>query len=48
VPTAITGFFGQNLQFVGFGTVWGVWLSVGIMAAVSVALYLGFKKRDWI
>ncbi|MCU1507481.1 MAG: magnesium transporter [Microbacteriaceae bacterium] len=48
VPTAITGFFGQNLAFAGFGTGWGVWMSIGFIAAASVALYLGFKKWDWI
>ncbi|MET4781663.1 magnesium transporter CorA family protein [Glaciihabitans sp. UYNi722] len=48
IPTAITGFFGQNLKFLGYGTVWGVWFSLGLMAAVSIALYLSFKKRDWI
>jgi magnesium transporter len=48
VPTAITGFFGQNLAFAGFGTVWGVWMSVVLIAAVSGILYLSFKKRDWI
>ncbi len=46
VPTAITGFFGQNVQFWGYGTVWGVWLSAVLMVGVSVALYFSFKKRD--
>lgn len=48
VPTAITGFFGQNLTFVGFGTVWGAWASLGLIAVTSAALYVQFKKRDWI
>jgi magnesium transporter len=48
VPTAITGFFGQNLQFLGFGTVWGTWLSIGLIALTSSALYLSFKRRDWL
>jgi magnesium transporter len=48
VPTAITGFFGQNLQFAGFGTVWGAWLSLVLIVVVSGALYLSFKKRDWV
>lgn len=48
VPTAITGFFGQNLKFVGFGTAWGTWLSVGLIAATSLVLYVSFKRRDWI
>jgi magnesium transporter len=48
VPTAITGFFGQNLAFAGFGTVWGVWMSMGLIVAASVALYAVFKSRDWL
>ncbi|MHB1172504.1 MAG: magnesium transporter CorA family protein [Lacisediminihabitans sp.] len=48
VPTAITGFFGQNVPFPGFATVGGLWLSVGLMLVISVTLYLGFKKRDWL
>ncbi len=48
VPTAITGFFGQNLAFAGFGTAWGLWMSVVLIIGVSGLLYLGFKRRDWI
>jgi magnesium transporter len=48
VPTAITGFFGQNLLFPGFGTVWGVWVSSAIILLVGGALYLSFRKRDWL
>ena len=48
VPTAITGWFGQNLSFAGFGTVWGVWMSVLLIVASSVALYFSFKKQDWL
>ncbi len=48
VPTAITGYFGQNFKFIGFGTSWGAWLSVGLIVVASVVLYLSFKKRDWI
>jgi magnesium transporter len=48
VPTAITGFFGQNLLFAGFGTAWGVWLSIGLIAVTSFGLYWSFKQRDWL
>ena len=48
VPTAITGFFGQNLAFPGFGTWWGVLVSSALIVAVGGALYLSFKKRDWL
>ena len=48
VPTAITGFFGQNLQFLGFGTQWGTYLSSGLIVVAGLALYTSFKSRDWL
>jgi magnesium transporter len=48
VPTAITGFFGQNLLFPGFGTVWGVVVSTVLIVAVGGALYWSFRRRDWL
>ncbi|MEP6480102.1 MAG: magnesium transporter CorA family protein, partial [Rhodoglobus sp.] len=35
VPTAITGFFGQNVAFPGFGTGWGVVVSLVLIAVTS-------------
>ena len=48
VPTAITGFFGQNLDFPGNGTVWGVIASSALIVLVGGALYLSFRRRDWL
>lgn len=48
VPTAITGFFGQNLNFPGFGTAWGVVVSSAIIVLTGGVLYLSFRKRDWL
>ena len=48
VPTAVTGFYGQNIPYPGFGTHTGFWTSAGIMLALSVLLYTVFKRRDWI
>jgi magnesium transporter len=48
VPTAITGFYGQNLPYPGSGTHWGVLLSTALIAALSAALYLTFKRKDWL
>ncbi len=31
VPTAVTGFYGQNVPYPGFGREWGVWASVAII-----------------
>lgn len=48
VPTAITGFYGQNLPYPGTGEVWGFWVSSVLMVAMSVGLYIVFKKKDWL
>jgi magnesium transporter len=48
VPTAITGFYGQNLPYPGYATHWGVWFSTGLIAALSALLYLVFKRKDWL
>ncbi|WP_375480636.1 magnesium transporter CorA family protein [uncultured Jatrophihabitans sp.] len=48
VPTAVTGYFGQNVPYPGFGQHWGFWLSVGVVVAIALALYVSFKRRDWL
>jgi magnesium transporter len=48
VPTAITGFYGQNLPYPGFEQSWGFWMSTVAILALSCSLYLSFKKRDWL
>ncbi|GAB2485363.1 magnesium transporter CorA family protein [Jatrophihabitans fulvus] len=47
VPTAVTGWFGQNLPYPGFEKPWGFWLSVVIIVGAAAALYVSFKRRDW-
>jgi Mg2+ and Co2+ transporter CorA len=48
VPTAVTGFFGQNVPYPGFGTEAGVIASVTIMLVMAAALYLVFKRKQWL
>ncbi|MDH6135854.1 magnesium transporter [Kitasatospora sp. MAA4] len=48
VPTAITGFYGQNVPYPGFGTEWGFLLSTGLTVVLSAVLYVSFKRKDWI
>jgi magnesium transporter len=48
VPTLITGFYGMNVPYPGFGHEWGVITSSGLMVVLSVALYALFRKRDWL
>ena len=48
VPTAVTGFYGQNVPYPGFSQAGGFWMSTGLIVALSVVLYLVFRRRDWI
>ena len=48
VPTLVTGWYGQNVPYPGFGDNWGVWASISLSVLTSVALYAGFKRRDWL
>jgi magnesium transporter len=48
VPTAITGFYGQNIPFPGFGQPWGFWMSSATILVIGGGLYLLFKRRDWL
>ncbi|GAA2240452.1 magnesium transporter CorA family protein [Kitasatospora cystarginea] len=48
VPTAITGFYGQNVPYPGFNAEWGFVASTALMVVLSIGLYISFKRRDWI
>jgi len=48
VPTAVTGFFGQNVPYPGFGTAAGFIASCLIMASLAVLLYAVFRRRRWL
>ena len=48
VPTAVTGFFGQNVPYPGFGKEWGFIYSLVIMVVIGLALYAVFKRKDWL
>jgi magnesium transporter len=48
VPTAVTGFYGQNVPYPGFGDAWGFWSSAILIAGLSVLLYALFKRKDWM
>lgn len=48
VPTAITGFYGQNLPYPGFAHQSGFISSTLIILVLSVGLFLTFKHKDWI
>jgi len=48
VPTAITGWYGQNIPYPGFGDVWGFWFSTALIVLIAVGLYVAFKRRNWL
>lgn len=48
VPTAITGFYGQNLPYPGFAQGSGFITSTLIIVVLSVALFVAFKRKDWL
>jgi magnesium transporter len=48
VPTLITGFYGMNVPYPGFGQEWGVVVSAVLMVVLSCLLYVQFRKREWL
>ena len=48
VPTFITGFFGMNVPYPGFGEKAGLAVSVAAMALTGLVLYVVFKRKDWL
>ena len=48
VPTAITGFHGQNVPYPGFSTPGGFLASSILIVVLSAGLYAAFKRKDWL
>jgi magnesium transporter len=48
VPTAITGFYGQNLPYPGFTNESGFITSSVLIVILSSILYFTFKRKDWL
>ncbi|GAB2742722.1 magnesium transporter CorA family protein [Sinomonas soli] len=48
VPTAVTGFFGQNVPFLGFQSTLGLVLSLSMIVGGGVGLYVLFRRKEWI
>jgi magnesium transporter len=48
VPTAITGFYGQNLPYPGFAHTSGFVVSSALIVVLSVGLYFAFRRQDWL
>lgn len=48
VPTAITGFYGQNLPYPGFAAGSGFLASSLLIVCVSGGLFVAFRRKDWL
>jgi len=46
--TLITGFFGMNVAFPGFGTAWAFWTIFSVMAVMLVCLVSFFRLKRWL
>jgi len=48
VPTAITGFYGQNVPYPGFQSTTGFVTSCVLIVAIGGFLWWQFRRRDWL
>lgn len=48
VPTLVTGFYGMNVPYLGFGRRLGLLDAVTIMLVASVGLFVVFRRKDWL
>lgn len=48
VPTAITGWYGQNVPYPGFEQPWGFATSTLLILVLGGLLYLGLRRRGWL
>ncbi|MFE1200045.1 hypothetical protein ACFW6E_46470 [Streptomyces olivaceoviridis] len=44
----MTGYYGQNLPYPGFGRESGFVTSAAVIVLLSALLYLTFKRKDWL
>jgi len=48
IPTAVTGFYGQNVPYPGFQQEWGFLSSAVLIVMIGGALYMMFKRKGWL
>jgi magnesium transporter len=48
VPTAITGWYGQNVPYPGFGKTAGLIASTVLIVGLAVGLFVLFRRKDWL
>jgi magnesium transporter len=48
VPTLVTGYYGMNVPYPGSGATWGVITASAVSIGASGALYLMFRRKNWL
>jgi magnesium transporter len=48
VPTAVTGWYGQNVPYPGFAHQSGLWSSIIVIVILSGLLYVLFRRKGWL
>jgi magnesium transporter len=48
VPTAITGWYGQNVPYPGFGKTSGLIATSVLIVGLAIGLYVLFRRKDWL
>ncbi|MGI8665464.1 MAG: magnesium transporter CorA family protein [Jatrophihabitans sp.] len=48
IPTAVTGFYGQNVPYPGFGKHDGYLSSLIVIVVLATGLYTLFKRKGWL
>ncbi len=48
VPTALTGYFGQNVPYPGYERIWGFVISTALIVVSASGLYWYLKRRGWL
>jgi magnesium transporter len=48
IPTAVTGFYGQNVPYPGFGSHGGFLTSLAVIVGLCAALVFVFRRQGWL
>ena len=48
VPTAVTGFYGQNVPYPGSGTTGGFMVSSVVTVVLAVGVWIAFRRKGWL
>jgi magnesium transporter len=48
VPTAITGFYGMNVPYPGFGATGGLVMAVVMQVSLAITVFVVLRRRGWL